>query len=115
MLREIGFTYAHRIDPFDGGPHFQARTDDITLVRATRAARVAARRGRGAGASAVPAIVAARAGRGAVFRWRCARRARRGAAGRAGPPATVTLALAADARDALQVAPGDEIAYLRLP
>ena len=42
MLREIGFSYAHRIDPFDGGPHFQARTDDITLVRATRTARVAA-------------------------------------------------------------------------
>jgi arginine N-succinyltransferase len=40
MLREIGFSYAHRIDPFDGGPHFQARTDDITLVRATRTARV---------------------------------------------------------------------------
>ena len=22
MLREVGFTYAHRIDPFDGGPAF---------------------------------------------------------------------------------------------
>src|SRR5690349_5015924 len=41
VLREIGFNYAHRIDPFDGGPHFHARTDDITLVRATRTARVA--------------------------------------------------------------------------
>src|SRR5678815_5466328 len=39
VLREIGFSYAHRIDPFDGGPHFHARTDDITLVRATRTAR----------------------------------------------------------------------------
>ena len=44
MLREIGFSYAHRIDPFDGGPHFHARTDDITLVRGTRAR--ARRRGR---------------------------------------------------------------------
>ena len=42
MLREIGFSYAHRIDPFDGGPHFHARTDDITLVRGTRGGRVAA-------------------------------------------------------------------------
>src|SRR5450755_4069812 len=42
MLREIGFAYAHRIDPFDGGPHFHARTDDITPVRATRVARVVA-------------------------------------------------------------------------
>jgi arginine N-succinyltransferase len=41
MLREVGFSYAHRIDPFDGGPHFQARTDDITLVQGTRRARVA--------------------------------------------------------------------------
>ena len=24
MLREVGFSYAHRIDPFDGGPHFHA-------------------------------------------------------------------------------------------
>jgi arginine N-succinyltransferase len=33
MLRRIGFDYAGQIDPFDGGPHFMARTDDITLVR----------------------------------------------------------------------------------
>src|SRR5215471_6128924 len=42
MLREIGFEYANRIDPFDGGPHFHARTDDITLVRQLGRARVAA-------------------------------------------------------------------------
>jgi arginine N-succinyltransferase len=40
MLRRIGFQYAERIDPFDGGPHFIAKTDDITLVRATARARV---------------------------------------------------------------------------
>jgi arginine N-succinyltransferase len=40
MLRRIGFSYAERIDPFDGGPHFIARTDDITLVRTARRARV---------------------------------------------------------------------------
>jgi arginine N-succinyltransferase len=40
MLRRIGFQYADRIDPFDGGPHFVARTADITLVRAARGARV---------------------------------------------------------------------------
>jgi arginine N-succinyltransferase len=42
MLREIGFSYAHRIDPFDGGPHFHARTDEITLVRALGRARLVA-------------------------------------------------------------------------
>jgi arginine N-succinyltransferase len=33
MLRRIGFDYAEQIDPFDGGPHFVARTDDIAVVR----------------------------------------------------------------------------------
>ncbi|HEY4395655.1 MAG TPA: arginine N-succinyltransferase [Polyangia bacterium] len=41
MLREAGFSYANRIDPFDGGPHFHARTDDIAMVKAARTARVA--------------------------------------------------------------------------
>jgi arginine N-succinyltransferase len=36
LLRRIGFRYADRVDPFDGGPHFFAETDDITLVRDTR-------------------------------------------------------------------------------
>lgn len=33
MLRRIGFNYAGQIDPFDGGPHFMARTDDIAVVK----------------------------------------------------------------------------------
>jgi arginine N-succinyltransferase len=36
LLRRIGFRYAARVDPFDGGPHFVAATDDVTLVRAAR-------------------------------------------------------------------------------
>ena len=36
MLRRIGFEYAGQIDPFDGGPHFAAKTDEITLVRDAR-------------------------------------------------------------------------------
>jgi arginine N-succinyltransferase len=36
MLRRIGFDYAEQIDPFDGGPHFVAKTDDITIVRDAR-------------------------------------------------------------------------------
>jgi arginine N-succinyltransferase len=42
MLRRIGFTYAQQIDPFDGGPHFLATTDDITLVREAREVTIAA-------------------------------------------------------------------------
>jgi arginine N-succinyltransferase len=33
MLRRIGFEYAGQIDPFDGGPHFCAKTDDITIIQ----------------------------------------------------------------------------------
>jgi arginine N-succinyltransferase len=40
MLRRIGFRYAWRVDPFDGGPHFTAATDEVTLVRASRAVTV---------------------------------------------------------------------------
>jgi arginine N-succinyltransferase len=37
MLRRIGFEYAERVDPFDGGPHFICPTDRISLVRSARA------------------------------------------------------------------------------
>lgn len=36
MLRRIGFRYAGRIDPFDGGPHFVANADDVSLITQTR-------------------------------------------------------------------------------
>lgn len=41
MLRRIGFSYAERVDPFDGGPHFIADTDRVTLVKHTLALPVA--------------------------------------------------------------------------
>jgi arginine N-succinyltransferase len=40
MLRRIGFQYCNRIDPFDGGPHFRASTDEIQLVKRSRRLRV---------------------------------------------------------------------------
>jgi arginine N-succinyltransferase len=40
MLRRIGFRYAWRVDPFDGGPHFTAPTDEVLLVHRTHEARV---------------------------------------------------------------------------
>jgi arginine N-succinyltransferase len=42
MLSEIGFRYANQIDPFDGGPHFTAKTDEITLVAQARVYQLAA-------------------------------------------------------------------------
>jgi arginine N-succinyltransferase len=41
MLRRIGFRYAERVDPFDGGPHFTAPTDDVSLVQRTHETKVA--------------------------------------------------------------------------
>lgn len=41
MLESIGFRYSHRIDPFDGGPHYHASTDDISIVRNAEQYRVA--------------------------------------------------------------------------
>jgi len=35
LLRRIGFRYAHRVDPFDGGPHFSAGMEEITPVTQT--------------------------------------------------------------------------------
>jgi arginine N-succinyltransferase len=52
MLRRIGFRYAKRIDPFDGGPHFLAPVDEITLVSETT---------RGPVANAEPSATAPRA------------------------------------------------------
>jgi len=41
MLEKVGFKYAERIDPFDGGPHFEADVKDITVVQHYRRAKVA--------------------------------------------------------------------------
>jgi arginine N-succinyltransferase len=36
LLERIGFRYVSRIDPFDGGPHYEAKLADVTLVRGYR-------------------------------------------------------------------------------
>jgi arginine N-succinyltransferase len=36
MLESIGFSYDHRIDPFDGGPTYAVETDECTPVERTR-------------------------------------------------------------------------------
>ena len=116
VLREIGFSYAHRIDPFDGGPHFHARTDDITLVRGTRGGRVAAaaeppgRRARPRSRSSSRG-----SGRSRRFSWPRGRPCRPKPCHPPGRRATPRRWRWAPTRVMLlQVAPGDEIAYLRL-
>lgn len=36
MLERLGFQYARRVDPFDGGPHYTAETDSVSLVKNAR-------------------------------------------------------------------------------
>jgi arginine N-succinyltransferase len=43
LLEKIGFSYVSRVDPFDGGPHYEAKLAEVTLVRAHRRARLEAR------------------------------------------------------------------------
>jgi arginine N-succinyltransferase len=41
MLESIGFTYRNMIDPFDGGPHYWAKTNAIEPVKRSRRIKVA--------------------------------------------------------------------------
>ncbi len=41
LLEKVGFVYTDRVDPFDGGPHLQAVTDDVGLIRETHEAQLA--------------------------------------------------------------------------
>jgi len=103
MLREIGFAYAHRIDPFDGGPHFHARTDDITLVAGTQRALLSPD-------EPPPEAVLRRC----LVARESAAEPRFLAVKTAAPPLgnDGTLALPADARRALRLVPGDQLAVL---
>jgi arginine N-succinyltransferase len=113
MLLDIGFSYAQQIDPFDGGPHFHARTDDITLLTALSRARLAPGPPP-AGATLRPLLVA-RERHAAPFLL-----ATRTLAAAVSSPASAaaandgTLALPADAARLLELSPGDELAFLPL-
>ena len=104
MLREMGFAYAHRIDPFDGGPHFHARTDDITLVQATKRRRASPPCGRRPGPPS--GALVARERTAPPFLWRS--RVGGGAAAKGAPallalPPEVCRALASGRRGRLRM------------
>ncbi|HET6284771.1 MAG TPA: arginine N-succinyltransferase [Polyangia bacterium] len=103
MLREVGFEFAHRIDPFDGGPHFHAATDDITAVAAVRTARVA-----GDDPAAADVLRRTLVAREAAV----APRFRAVKALVPAPANDGTLAVPRAARRALGLATGDEVALL---
>jgi arginine N-succinyltransferase len=108
MLLSAGFSYANRIDPFDGGPHFHARTDDITLVNTTRVAQVA-------DAAHAPIDAGGRRQTFLIARERPVEP--RFVAARVELPSLPEgerVSLPDDVRRALEVAAGDEIAVVRI-
>ncbi len=56
LLGTIGFRYVSRIDPFDGGPHYEANLAEVSLVRAHRRARLAPEPLAAGGAEALVAV-----------------------------------------------------------
>lgn len=40
MLEKIGFKYSNEVDPFDGGPHYRAKLNDIEPVKKSTAAKI---------------------------------------------------------------------------
>ncbi len=103
MLRRIGFQYCNRIDPFDGGPHFRATTDEILLVK--RAARGRVRPAEAVAADAPRCLVGANLKDAPFFRAVPARAT-------VGPDGVVDVPAAAF--EALNVAPDAEVAVLPL-
>ena len=99
MLRRIGFDYVDRIDPFDGGPHFTARTDEITLVKGTRRARVRPLEALPAAGAQVSGLLCSERDRAPHVRAVGARFVLEGG----------EVWLGAEARTALAVAEGDEV------
>jgi arginine N-succinyltransferase len=41
LLESIGFEYLEEVDPFDGGPHYGARTDEILPIKLSRKLKLA--------------------------------------------------------------------------
>ncbi len=110
MLRRIGFRYAWRVDPFDGGPHFTAPTDEVTLVQRTQQLPVGkvVPAGETREASTKRALVAVEGPEPPFLRCVYAPFA-------FSPPGEgPTVTLAADTADALRVAPGDSVWLLPL-
>jgi arginine N-succinyltransferase len=123
MLRRVGFRYAWRVDPFDGGPHFTAPTDDVTLVASSRKVRVGRLTAAGEGSKA-RALVGVDVAEPPFFRavataWGAVASAS-GRPGRSTPPAASAadklglVSIGADEAGALGVREGDVVTMLAL-
>lgn len=41
MLSDVGFEFSHRIDPFDGGPHFESEVANVSVIGETKKRKLA--------------------------------------------------------------------------
>jgi len=96
LLEKIGFAYVSRVDPFDGGPHYEAKLAQITLVRAHRSPRLAEAPLARGGEERLVGIV--RPGRNRFRAVRCPSRLSGDA-----------IAIPAAARELLRARPGDRL------
>ncbi|MGH7272221.1 MAG: arginine N-succinyltransferase [Polyangiaceae bacterium] len=109
MLRRAGFRYAHRVDPFDGGPHFTAPTDDVLPLQRAHEGRVTGLLSpEQEGSTKTRALIAVEAQahpffRSAVAPWRC---------GEAGELATAEIG--AEVASHLGLSSGDHVWVLPL-
>jgi arginine N-succinyltransferase len=58
LLEHVGLRFLDQIDPFDAGPYYGARIDDVTAVRETRRVRLEADKGRAGGPGANAYLIA---------------------------------------------------------
>jgi arginine N-succinyltransferase len=127
MLTGAGFRYAQRIDPFDGGPHFHARTDELLPIQRVRRLRVrdvratpgpaAADTPTGASrpeASALVAVTRARPPHFVAVRMPIAAHDLAGADDEGDFDQDAAISLTAQAAAQLGVGPGDEVGLLPL-
>ncbi len=103
ILRRIGFEPAGTIDPFDGGPHFIADTDQITLIANTRELTVEAIEGTDADGPRV--LLGARAQKPPIFRATAARAVTSNQNETVGLSAKVRELLGVDAGDRVWITP----------
>jgi arginine N-succinyltransferase len=103
MLARIGFRHVDRIDPFDGGPHYEAKLAEISLVRAHRRLEVAAEPLQASRRD--PEVLAGVVRASGPDRFRAVRTRARVTAGRVRLPAEATRALGVTHGDVIDVVP----------
>ena len=103
ILERVGFRYVKRIDPFDGGPHYECPTGEVALVRDCRRLTVAgAEPPRGA-----PWMLVGTTSRSGRVRFRAVRAE--------GLVEGGALQLHGEARRLLRVRPGDRVHAIPFP